>query len=70
MSNDTDKPMTVGDLVCLLKEFPQDSLICVPSPDGLMVNNENLYLERRFINWWGDVVFIKSKSWALFLKDE
>lgn len=65
-----DKPMTVGDLVCLLKQVPQNSLISIPSPDGLMVNNENLYLERKFINWWGDVVFIKCRSWALCPKDQ
>jgi hypothetical protein len=62
--------MTVGDLVLLLKEVPQDSLICIPSPEGSLVSNKNLYLKRQFINWWGDIVFIKCKSWTPFPDNE
>lgn len=58
-----EKPMTVGDLVNLLKEVPQDSFVSIPSPDGWLINNENLFLEQKLINWWGHVVFIKCRSW-------
>lgn len=64
------KPMTVGDLISLLHTVPQDSLICVPSPDGTLVPNEALYIERKQINWWGDVVFIKCHSWRLYPKND
>jgi len=64
-----NKSMTVNDLILVLKELPPNLRIHIQSPEGNLISQGNLFVENKFINWCGDLVFIKCNQWKSYPGD-
>lgn len=64
-----EKFMTVNDLILLFQQLPPGVKIYIQSPEGSLISNGNLFVENKFINWFGQMALIKCDKWQEYPKE-